>query len=94
MLPPTIKLWVVAVATVFGVFFAKSIFGGFGKNIFNPAVVGVLFVTISFPSLITAAEWIHPTIDNFAGATPLKMLNSGGDFTYSLYPVQSEKHLG
>ncbi|MDY0317471.1 MAG: RnfABCDGE type electron transport complex subunit D [Candidatus Izemoplasmatales bacterium] len=84
MLPPTIKLWVVAVATVFGIFFGKAIFGGLGKNIFNPAVVGVLFVTISFPSLITAAEWIHPSIDGFAGSTPLAMLNRGGDFTYPL----------
>lgn len=83
MLPPTIKLWVAAVASVFGIFFGKAIFGGLGKNIFNPAVVGVLFVTISFPSLITAAEWIHPTIDGFAGPTPLAMLNSGGAFTYS-----------
>lgn len=82
MLPPTVKLWVVSVAAVFGVFFGKAIFGGLGKNVFNPAVVGVLFVTISFPSLITAAEWIHPSIDGFAGATPLAMLNSGGEFTY------------
>ncbi|MFP4478686.1 MAG: RnfABCDGE type electron transport complex subunit D [Candidatus Izemoplasmatales bacterium] len=83
MLPPTIKLWIVAVAAVFGVFFAKAIFGGLGKNIFNPAVVGVLFVTISFPSMITTAEWIHPSIDGFAGATPLNLLNSGAEFTYS-----------
>ena len=83
MLPPTIKLWVVAVAAVFGIFFGKAIFGGLGKNIFNPAVVGVLFVTISFPSLITTAEWIHPSLDSFAGATPLTMINGGGDFTYS-----------
>ena len=83
MLPPTVKLWVVAVGAVFGIFFGKAIFGGLGKNIFNPAVVGVMFVTISFPSIITAAEWIHPTIDGFAGSTPLAMLNKGGDFTYS-----------
>jgi Na+-transporting NADH:ubiquinone oxidoreductase subunit B/electron transport complex protein RnfD len=83
MLPPTVKLWVVAVGAVFGIFFGKAIFGGLGKNIFNPAVVGVMFVTISFPSIITAAEWIHPTIDGFAGSTPLAMLNKGGDFTYA-----------
>lgn len=82
MLPPTIDLWVVSVGAVFGIFFGKAIFGGFGRNVFNPAVVGVMFVTISFPSLITAAEWIHPTIDNFAGATPLNVLNGGGTFTY------------
>ena len=82
MLPPTIKLWVVAVASTFGIFFGKSIFGGLGKNIFNPAVVGVLFVTISFPAMITAAEWIHPSIADFTGTTPLVMLNGGGEFTY------------
>lgn len=82
MLPPRVKLWVVAVAAVFGIFFGKAIFGGLGKNVFNPAVVGVLFVTISFPSIITAAEWVHPSIENFTGSTPLVMLNGGGDFTY------------
>lgn len=81
MMPPRVELWVVAIGSVFGVFFGKAIFGGLGKNVFNPAVVGVLFVTISFPSLITTAEWIHPTIDGFAGATPLAALNAG-DFTY------------
>lgn len=84
MLPPRTNLWVVAVATVFGVFFGKSVFGGLGKNIFNPAVVGVLFVTISFPSIITAAEWIHPSVANFTGSTPLVMLNGGGAFTYEI----------
>ncbi len=82
MMPPRVELWVVAIGSIFGVFFGKAIFGGLGKNIFNPAVVGVLFVTISFPSLITAAEWIHPSIDGFAGATPLASLNSGGTFNY------------
>jgi len=82
MMPPRVNLWVVAVATVFGVFFGKSVFGGLGKNVFNPAVVGVLFVTISFPSIIVAAEWIHPSVESFTGSTPLIMLNGGEDFTY------------
>ena len=85
MLPPRVNLWVVAVATVFGVFFGKSVFGGLGKNIFNPAVVGLLFVTISFPSIITTAEYIHPSIDPFTGSTAISLLNSGADVlqTYS-----------
>lgn len=82
MLPPRVELWVVAVASFFGIFFGKAIFGGLGRNVFNPAVVGVLFVTISFPSIITAAQWIHPSIENFTGQTPLVMLNSGAEFTY------------
>ncbi|QLY40767.1 RnfABCDGE type electron transport complex subunit D [Hujiaoplasma nucleasis] len=82
LMPPRVNLWIVAVATAFGIFFGKAIFGGLGRNIFNPAVVGVLFVTISFPSIITAAEWIHPSVENFTGSTPLVMLNGDGEFTY------------
>jgi Na+-transporting NADH:ubiquinone oxidoreductase subunit B/electron transport complex protein RnfD len=82
MLPPRVNLWVVSVATVFGVFFGKSVFGGLGKNIFNPAVVGLLFVTISFPSIITTAEWVFPSVE---AETPIFLLNSGADVT-ATYP--------
>ncbi|MBN3490047.1 RnfABCDGE type electron transport complex subunit D [Acholeplasma equirhinis] len=48
---PTIidQVWMVAVATGFGVFFAKAIWGGEGKNVFNPATVGLIFIALSFP---------------------------------------------
>lgn len=41
--------WMVIVATAFGVFFAKTIFGGEGKNIFNPAALGLVFIALAFP---------------------------------------------
>ena len=82
MMPPRVNLWVVSVATIFGVFFGKSVFGGLGRNVFNPAVVGVLFVTISFPSIIVAAEWIHPSVENFTDSIPIIMLNGDEEFTY------------
>lgn len=84
MLPPRVNLWVVAVATVFGVFFGKSVFGGLGKNIFNPAIVGLLFVTISFPAIITTPEWVYPA-GQVIGSTPLNLINSGADVT-ATYP--------
>ena len=40
ILPPTIPLWIVAVGIVFGTIFGKESFGGTGKNLFNPALVG------------------------------------------------------
>ena len=40
VLPPTTPLWVVAVGVMFGVLFGKEMFGGTGRNIFNPALVG------------------------------------------------------
>lgn len=62
VLPSTVPLWVAAVGIAFGVFFGKGVFGGFGKNIFNPALVGRCFVFISFPSSMTVS-WATP----FAG---------------------------
>jgi len=48
-LPPTIPLWMVAVATVFGVVIGKEIFGGTGYNVFNPALLARAFLFFSYP---------------------------------------------
>ncbi|NLY67537.1 MAG: RnfABCDGE type electron transport complex subunit D [Tissierellia bacterium] len=55
-LPPRTPFWIAVVGIVFGVFFAKEIFGGFGKNLFNPALVARAFVYISFPEPLTS-QW-------------------------------------
>ncbi len=54
MTTPTIinQLWIIVVATAFGIFFAKSLFGGQDKNIFNPATVGLIFIALSFPVFV------------------------------------------
>lgn len=85
VLPPTIPLWIVAVGIVFGVLFGKEMFGGTGKNIFNPALVGRLFITIAFPSIMTTS-WQMPSIqpiltwagspDAITSATPLVLYKS------------------
>jgi Na+-transporting NADH:ubiquinone oxidoreductase subunit B/electron transport complex protein RnfD len=59
VLPPTTPLWVVAVGVMFGVLFGKEMFGGTGRNIFNPALVGRLFITIAFPAIMTTS-WLMP----------------------------------
>jgi Na+-transporting NADH:ubiquinone oxidoreductase subunit B len=58
-LPPTIPLWISAVGAIFSVAFGKMVFGGFGTNIFNPAILGRTFVYISFPNQMTVS-WIKP----------------------------------
>lgn len=53
LVPSTLEmkhLWMVAVGSAFGTFFGKAIFGGSGKYVFHPALVGLLFVTVSFPA--------------------------------------------
>jgi len=51
-LPPTTPLWIVAVGAIIAILFAKEMFGGFGKNVFNPAIVGRAFVFVCFPRQI------------------------------------------
>jgi Na(+)-translocating NADH:ubiquinone oxidoreductase B subunit len=59
VLPPGLPLWAVAVGVVFGVVVGKEIFGGTGRNLFNPALVGRIFLALGYPALMTAA-WIEP----------------------------------
>lgn len=86
MMPPTVPLWIVAIGAAFGTFFGRGIFGGVGKNIFNPAIVGRLFVTISFPAYM-ATMWLNPVTDTISAATPLGLLNSGNPFTYDIWDL-------
>jgi RnfABCDGE-type electron transport complex D subunit len=85
ILPPATPLWVVAVGIFFGVFFGKEVFGGTGHNIFNPALVGRLFITISFPTILTSG-WTAPgawrgAVDAVSSATPMALVKTQGVLT-------------
>jgi Na+-transporting NADH:ubiquinone oxidoreductase subunit B len=58
-LPPTMPLWIAAVGAVVAVLFGRMVFGGFGMNVFNPAIVGRTFIYISFPNYMTV-NWLRP----------------------------------
>lgn len=68
ILPPTVPLWMVAVGVSFGAFFGKEVFGGTGRNIFNPALVGRVFLSLSFPEQF-ATRWVQPLTGGAAGLT-------------------------
>jgi len=71
ILPPTIPIWQVIVATSFGMVIGKMIFGGTGMNIFNPALVTRAFLFFAYPGNISGdAVWVRAA-DGFSGATPL-----------------------
>ena len=81
ILPPTIPFWMVAVGIVFATVFAKGAFGGTGRNIFNVAMIGRLFLAIAFPAVMTT-KWVEPfssglggftqwSVDSITSATPL-----------------------
>ncbi|MHC4394254.1 MAG: RnfABCDGE type electron transport complex subunit D [Planctomycetota bacterium] len=54
ILPPTLPLWMVAVGIAFGVFVGKELFGGTGRNIFNPAIVGRCFLALAYPAAMSS----------------------------------------
>lgn len=64
--PPNVPFWQIAVGGVFCIVFAKMVFGGFGKNMFNPAMVGRCFLYICFPATL-AATWYAPFQGGAAG---------------------------
>jgi len=58
-LPPAIPFWVAGVGILFAVIFGKEVYGGFGRNLFNPAITGRTFTYISFP-LMMQTTWMFP----------------------------------
>ncbi len=59
LMPPQLPLYMVIIGAFFGVFFGKMIFGGNGRNIFNPAITAYLFLLVTFPFDV-GASFIDP----------------------------------
>jgi Na+-transporting NADH:ubiquinone oxidoreductase subunit B len=81
--PPKTPLWILGVGIVFAVSFGKGMYGGFGRNIFNPAIAGRAFVYISFAVVLSASytgfgNFGAGAADVVAAATPLGVMRSGG----------------
>ena len=81
IVPVNTPLWMIAIAIVFAVVFAKEIFGGTGMNIFNVALVARAFLFFSYPSMMSGdTVWVstdkvfglgNTLPDEFTMATPL-----------------------
>src|SRR5690554_4263798 len=72
---PSTPWYALAAAAAFGIVFGKLIFGGFPKNLFNPALFGRLFLILAFPTAMS--PWLAP-IDLTSSATPLQVLRETG----------------
>lgn len=92
-LPPTIPFWMAMIGILAGVIFGKMAFGGFGQNVFNPAMVGRCFIYIAFPTALTN-QWVEPfwgdiggfaswtlPIDAISQATPLIQIKTGASLS-------------
>lgn len=76
VLPPTIPVWQTVLGAAFGIIVAKSLFGGLGSNVWNPALTGRAFLFVSFPVAMGSA-WITPLPDAVSTATILPAIKSG-----------------
>ncbi|MFC1738687.1 RnfABCDGE type electron transport complex subunit D [Planctomycetota bacterium] len=91
IMPPMVPLWMVALGVAFGVFVGKELFGGTGRNIFNPAIVGRCFLALAYPAAMSNT-WLTPgsgltgrffqyidaaDVDAITSATPLVMAKQG-----------------
>ncbi len=75
-LPSGVPLWLPVVGAIFSIIIGKQVFGGLGQNIFNPALVGRVFLMASWPSYMTT--FIKPlAYDAITSATPLAALKEG-----------------
>lgn len=75
-LPSNLPLWIIIIGALFAIGVGKLSFGGLGCNPFNPALVGRVFLLLSFPVQMTS--W--PTAIQFDGttaATPLALIKAG-----------------
>ena len=76
-LPPSIPLWLAGVGVFFGIFFAREVFGGLGKNFMNPILAGRAFIFFAYPVYMSGnAVWT--VVDGHSGATALSIANDGG----------------
>ena len=81
--PSNLPVWILLVGAFISIGMGKMSFGGLGKNPFNPALVGRVFLLISFPVQMTS--WPAPKLlfgsitstDAMGGATPLGFLKEG-----------------
>ena len=75
-LPSNVPLWLPIIGAVFSIAIGKQVFGGLGQNIFNPALVGRVFLMASWPKYMTT--FVKPfSYDAVTSATPLAILKEG-----------------
>lgn len=82
-LPSSLPVWMVILGSLVAIGIGKLTFGGLGNNPFNPALVGRVFLLVSFPAQMTtwpvaletrATNWLQPVIEKTIDGETVKML--------------------
>jgi len=83
VVPIYTPIWVVVLGCLFATLIVKMLFGGFGHNLFNPAIVGYIFIGTAFTGVITASGgYLNSAEAVVSSVTPLQNFasNPGGTF--------------
>ena len=92
--PSNLPWWILVIGALVSIGMAKTSFGGLGKNILNPALVGRVFLLISFPVQMTSWPVPKPITegltDAITGPTPLAIVKEGLDAGKTMTELQSE----
>ncbi len=84
-LPCNMPVWMILIGCFVAIVITKIAFGGIGKNLFNPALVGRVFLFVSFPVQMTS--WLKPQMFDFmntdatTSATTLSILKHADAMT-------------
>lgn len=90
--PSNLPLWILAIGAFFAIGVGKMAFGGLGNNIFNPALVGRVFLLISFPAQMTT--WPTPVIDTQTDAVTSATVLSFVKFNATEIPSLTNMYFG
>lgn len=92
-LPSNLSIWMIIIGSLVAIGVAKSSFGGLGFNIFNPALVGRVFLLISFPVQMTSwpTAFVNNTnvVDAVTGATSLGIIKEGLNMGETMTEISS-----
>jgi len=83
-LSPAVPFWVPVVGSFFAIAIAKQAFGGLGRNIFNPALCGRVFLLLSWPKLMTGFIKPFSNVDAVTSATPLVLFKESAANVYNI----------
>ncbi len=93
-LPSNLPIWMIIIGSLVAIGIAKLSFGGLGFNIFNPALVGRVFLLVSFPVQMTmwptAIENNTTIADAVTGATPLGIIKEGLMYEETMTEISSK----
>ena len=72
--PSNLPVWVIAIGALVAIGVGKMVYGGLGANIFNPALVGRVFLLVAYPVQMTTWPTQAGYADVETGATPLSII--------------------